>query len=190
MKRAEHETTAPIDREQLLGLLDSMTPVASAPPKRPAATSTSRHFMHLAARLPSIEPIRRPRATRPPPLPRPRKTAAAEIAGPAEQKAAQTVADVLARLDTGEESAVPQAISCEPPAAPLLSREVVSQLSGEEIAMLPIQYRLAPEVSFRNLPPAHGTRLAPVVVRRRVPPIVWRFVSACIFGLAAAYVLS
>jgi hypothetical protein len=178
VNRAQLETTAPISRDELLGLLDAMaetpstaggrlfndvdwdelltaavsamiTPKPPAPVSSPVRRSTtsrsscSRPFAQIAALLPS--PQRLPRATRPPPL---------RVKTPTENKAAQAIADVRARLDTADETASERAASRERVSFEALSPQIVEQLSGEEIAMLPMEMRLTlPEVPGWPAPP-------------------------------------
>ena len=134
VNRAELETTAPIRRDELLGLLDAMaepSATASSPSTGSRPKRSPAPFSQIAALLP---PCELPRATRPPPIVR-AKTAS-------EQKAAQTVADARARLATADETAEERAALRERVSFPALSANVVAQLSGEEIAMLPMEMRL------------------------------------------------
>ena len=73
---------------------------------------------------------------------------------PIEKKAAQAVADARARLDTADETASERAASRERVSFEALPLHVVEQLSGEEIAMLPMKLRLTlPEVPSWPTPP-------------------------------------
>jgi hypothetical protein len=172
--RAEQEITAPIKRDELLALLDAMA--ASAPPpsaglfnnvdwdelmsaamtamaRRPKPialpvrasgswpSTRTRTFSQMAALLPPCEPVRFPRASRPPPVVR-AKT-------PTEKRAAQTVAEARARLDTAEETTDERAASRERVSFPVLSS---TQSAGEELAMLPMRLSL-PKVPAWETPP-------------------------------------
>src|SRR5690349_19113154 len=134
MDRAELETTARIKRDTLRGLLDEMTDQAPRPKRK-------RSFSQVAAMLPPVERVRFPRSTAPLALGRgsdPNLTRA-------EQKAAQTIADARAKLDRVQEQ----------PEFPVLSHQIVANLSGEEISMLPMEVRLLlPEVPSWDAPPA------------------------------------
>ena len=134
MNRAELETTARIDRDELRGLLDAMT--ESPPPRRRA-----RSLSEIAALLQPAVPVRFPRrATQPPLIGR----GSSSTLTRAEQKAAQTVADARAKLDSADDRAE----------FPVLSHQIVANLSGEEISMLPMEIRLRlPEVPAWETPP-------------------------------------
>ncbi|MBA3465390.1 MAG: hypothetical protein H0T46_35995 [Deltaproteobacteria bacterium] len=131
-----------VDWDELLttavsAMLRPLTPASITPPSEgPRANRKyARPFSQVAALLPAVEPPRRARTSMPA-LPR-AKTDVRSLAIP-EQRAARTVAEVRARLDSG------QGIG----ASPSLSTQVVEQLSAEEIAMLPMAIRLRlPEVS-------------------------------------------
>jgi hypothetical protein len=171
MTRAEQETTARIDRNSLRGLLEESG--ATPRPKR------RRPFSHVAAQLGGTPQL--PRATRPPPV--------ARAYSPEELKAARALADVRARLDRAEETAAQRAADCERGSFPVLSPQIVGHLSGEEIAMLPMEIRLTlPE------PPSWyaGPRieLTPVPSRPYIvtPPTAERIptrvlIMACVAGV-------
>lgn len=195
MTRADQETTARIDRSQLCGLLDTMSPVdqqpitartsitdieaelakqrameaeAATPPANKqglfggvnwneildaAAGATGELELEAvqdrktaAAKAAALLPrVSAPRGTPTTPIPRIKRQTAQTVARTtAERKATQTVSDAIARLDAD--------VLAERVAFPALSPQVVSNLSNEEIAMLPMELRLMlPEV------PAHAS---------------------------------
>jgi hypothetical protein len=190
MTRAELETTARIKRDTLRGLLDEMT-------DRPPRPKRKRSFSQVAALLPPVERVRFPRATTSPPLGR----GSSSNMTRAEQKAAQTIADARAKLDRIEQESE----------FPVLSHQIVANLSGEEMSMLPMEIRLRmPQVASWETPPAiemttgddcitiHSVlpREVPVIevempVRR--PPmlaLIALFFGAFVVGLLGAYVVS
>jgi hypothetical protein len=190
MTRAELETTARIKRDTLRGLLDAMTDhPPPSPPKR------KRSFSQIAALLPPVERPRFPRATT-----SPLSRGSSSDMTPAEHKAAQTIADARAKLDRADESPFP-----------VLSHQIVANLSGEEISMLPMEIRLRlPEVRSWQTPPAiellpAGDRISSRSVSAREAPVVAvevpvrrpsllaliaLFVAAFFVGMLGAYVLS
>jgi hypothetical protein len=209
-----------VDWDQLLGAAVSAMvtpkPPTALPPPIPAAASEpqpkrkyARPCSHVAALLEPCEPGRFPRATRPPPM---RATTNNGTERPiAEQKAARAVAEVRARLDSAEESAAERAASHERVAFPALSAQVVAQLSGEEIAMLPMELRLSlpdatdwqpariemtpvPGLQLRSArcePVADSIVTAPVhgASPLRVMTIITSFAAAFFLGACAYYFL-
>jgi len=118
-----------------------------APPPAPRASTASprpkrryaRPFSQVAALLPRGEPPRSPRVARPSPSTGTR-TQSRSLAVTQHQKAPRTVAELRARLDSGETPDLWATSS-------VLSPQVLAHLSTEEIAMLPAEIRGAvPEV--------------------------------------------
>lgn len=229
MNRVEHEITARINRNELEGLLNTMTPgqqqavttrasiaeieaelarlgvtEPAHPSKTEAATARpkrkyKRPFSQVAALLPAYEPIRAQRPKRPSQLPR-AKTNTSSLAV-AEKKAPRTVAELRARLDSGETPAM-WAASCE------LSPQVLAHLTAEEIAMLPGGIRASlPEVpggetpprsemasvpaEIVDLPSEHGAALVPAAEARpqRLPPLFASLAVLFLVGFCAVYFL-
>ena len=149
----------------------------------------ARPFSQVAALLPAVQPPRRPRTTLAPPIPR--TTSEVRSLAIPEQKAARTVAEVRARIDSG------QGISAVPP----LSTQVVEQLSAEEIAMLPMAIRLKlPEVpASLEAPPMSSATVAAAPIEVTMPvraqtasragTILASFTVLLLLGLAAIYFL-
>ncbi|HUS30679.1 MAG TPA: hypothetical protein VMZ53_19350 [Kofleriaceae bacterium] len=121
-------------------------PIPAPASDRPKRARTVRPFAQRAAMLPICEPKRFPRATQTPPYVR---AAAHNTSVAAEEKAARVVAEVRARVgsehDMAEGSGPCDAIDriSDGVPCPVLSRRIVASLSGEEIAMLPMELRLA-----------------------------------------------
>jgi hypothetical protein len=135
-------------------------PPRAVPPPIPKQASETRPkrkptapFAQVAALLQPYEPSRFPRSTRPPPV-RATTQNGTVAESPLAKKAAQAVADVRARLDSADESATERTAAHERALYPSLSPHVVAHLSGEEIAMLPMEIRLTlPEVAGWQAPP-------------------------------------
>jgi hypothetical protein len=134
MHRAELEITAPIKRDELLRLLDAMTP------------------------FPAREPTRSPRATRPSQMTCAKKQIRSLAV--AEHKAPRTVAELRARLDRGESAAL-WAASCElsPRVVAHLRAEEIAMLPAEIRSSLPevAETNTPPRIEVTPVPGAKVT---------------------------------
>jgi hypothetical protein len=170
MTRAELETTARIKRDTLRGLLDEMTDHPPRPPRKQA-------FGQVAALLPPIERVRFPRSTTPPPLGRGSNSNMTA----AEQKAAQTLADARAKLDS---------VDAQLP-FPMVPAPVDLQLAltTEPSWDAPPAIQLAPDdcVLIHSLPPREVVTIEEPVVRPNIFALVGLFVAAFFVGLLGAY---
>ncbi len=198
MNGTHHESTARIDRNELRSLLDTMTPVtqqaitarvrisdveAALEPAAPKRTYP-RPISQVASLLPTSEATRYPRTTRP--LMTVRAISQSDSLAVAKPKRASSVAEVRAKLDRGEEIAVPS--------RPVLSAQVAAELSTEEIAMLPAEVQATLPVVAPEPPPELPIELMPVPVVPVVDPprfttIFASFVAAFLVAFCAAYLL-
>lgn len=153
-KAAESIATEPqrlfndVDWEDILGAAVSamMNPIVKtvAPPLPERAKRPSKApFSHIAALLPATPaPMRRAKTN----------SGITAARGTGAQKAVQVIADVRAKLETAEQVSKWDA-QADRPAFPTLSPQVAAELTGEEIAMLPMEIRLLlPEVSPLQFP--------------------------------------
>jgi hypothetical protein len=181
-------------------------PSLPAIPKLPSAAERAqpkrkhgRPLSQVAALLAPHEPARFPRATRPPVMRAKTQTELKTLTIP-EIKAKQAVADVRARLDCHDDRHAERALLTERPAFPTLSAHVVAQLSGEEIAMLPMEMRLLlPELPAQPVP-AHvdtapairaralATKTLPPLARAAHPASTLTLPLAAIIASVAAIV--
>lgn len=211
MSRAEQESTARIRRDELTGLLDTMSPTDQQPiTARVRISDIQAEAARARGSEPSIEPPKTAKnvkagkakaakvadaakvvkafedqavveevkaVTSPVPVraKRPSKAPFAQLAAllpstpapvriraktnsdatraPAEQKAVQVIADVRAKLESAEENLTRWDALAERSSFPTLSPQVAAELSGEEIAMLPMEIRLMlPEVQAIQFP--------------------------------------
>lgn len=155
-------------------------PPRPMPPPIPRSSTDSsrpkrkhgRPFSQVAALLPPCEPTRTPRGARPAPWTRATTQTSLAVA---EQKAPRTVAELRARMDSGETPAQWAASSG-------LSPRVLAHLSAEEIAMLPTEIRGAladaldrlapPRIEIAPVPSAEvvDIQFAPVPAAKPPPP--------------------
>lgn len=194
------EVTSRIDREELHRLLNTMTPleqqaittrtrISDIEAEAVSNRRYPRPVSEVAALLPPCDPVRFPRTTRP--LPIVRATTQTDSLAVPTPKRAQSVADVRAMLDRGEEIAVP--------ASPALSSQVIAALTTEEIAMLPLKLResVAELPRGKNPPRIRRPSLicaehieVPVATPVAWPKLVASFAVAVLLGFCGVYMLA
>jgi hypothetical protein len=123
-------------------------PVADVPPPTDFAPTAKRRyprpFSQVAAMLPSVTVTRPPRAKTAPVVGRARTSPPVHSLAVPPASAPRTVSEVRERLERGEDLSQ----------APWLSARVVSHLTAEEIAMLPMDLRLRlPDAADWQAPP-------------------------------------
>jgi hypothetical protein len=181
-------------------LVQPSSPRAHERAKRPSKAP----FAHIAAMLPRT----------PMPMRAQKRAKTNNDAGlpSAEQKAVQLIADVREKLETAAQLDA----MAERPSFPTLSPRVAAELSGEEIAMLPMEVRLMlPEVAFPRIAMTplpgpdlciaihstpcrelgHAIRVSETTSLEPAPvwpvlTLVAYFTAACLAGFGAVYCLA